>query len=168
MKEQWRKLKEWYVQLELRERRAVLAGGSALIFAIFYFAFWSPLSGRVSSMRERITAQQKTLAFMQDAEAKIKQLGHAGSQEKAALTPVTLLGLLQNQIYAAGLRDALQQMKQAGNDSVQLQFKNVSFDRLMVLLAGVISSHQVSVSALNAVAVGRPGLVDASVMLKLG
>lgn len=168
MKELWQKLKDWYTQLEQRERRAVAVGGVALLFAMFYFGFWSPLLGKVDAMRKRIAAQQETLAWMQGAEARINQLGGAASMNKGNLTPVALLTLLQDQVNDDGLHDALTQLKQAGTDSIHLQFKNVSFDRVVALLIAVIQQHQVSVTLFNATAQARPGLVDVNVMLKLG
>lgn len=167
MKEQWQKLKDWYTQLEQRERHAVAVGGVAIFFALLYLGVWSPLMNSADTMRKRITAQQKTLAWMQSAEAKLKRLGSVSTQSSGSLSPVAMLTLLQNQIDAAGLRESLTELKQAGADSVQLQFKNVSFDKLIALLTVVIKKHQVNVSVFNASAESRPGLVDVNIILKL-
>ncbi len=168
MKEYWLKLKEWYVQLEARERRAVNVGGTALALAIFYFGIWSPFLTRVDGLRDTIVNEQKTLAWMQDADQKIKQLASENSGDRQALTPVTLLALLQTQINQAGMKDALTQMKQAANDSIQLQFKNVSFDQLIKLLIAVIKANHVTISQFSATAETTPGKVSADIMLAMG
>lgn len=167
MKEYWVKFKEWHAQLELRERRMVNIGGAALAFAIFYFGIWSPFLHRVDNMRNTISSEQKTLAFMKEADVKIKQLAGESSGARQTNTPVTMLALLQEQVNAAGMKDALTQMKQAGNEGIQMQFKNVSFDHLMKLLITVMKTSNVTVTQFNAVAEGAPGFVNASLMLGL-
>ena len=167
MKEYWIKLKEWHAQLEQRERRMVNIGGAALAFAIFYFGIWSPFLGPVDGLRTTISSEQKTLAWMKDAEQKIKQLSAENSGDQQALTPVAMLALLQERVDQAGMKDALKQMKQAANDSIQLQFKNVSFDQLIKLLIGVMKSSRVNITQFNVIAESTPGMVNADVMLSL-
>src|SRR6266478_6227892 len=105
MKEYWLKFKEWHAQLELRERRMVNIGGAALIFAIFYFGIWSPFLGRVDGLRKTIGSEQKTLAWMKEADQKIKQLSGESGGAKQKPTPVAMLTLLQTQVNQAGLKD---------------------------------------------------------------
>lgn len=168
MKEYWLKFKEWYAQLETRERRAFNVGSTALVLAIFYFGIWSPFLNRVDGLRDTIVNEQKTLAWMQDADLKIKSLASENSGDRQALTPVTLLALLQTRINQAGMKDALKQMKQAANDSIQLQFKNVSFDQLIKLLISVIKANHVTISQFSATAESAPGKVSADIMLTMG
>lgn len=167
MKEYWQKFKEWHAGLELRERRAVNIGGAALVFAIFYFGIWSPFLNRVDNLRTRITGDQKTLAWMQEADQKIKQLSGTTSVSDRQMTPVTLLAFLQTQVNQAGMRDALKEMKQAANDSIQMQFKNVSFDQLITLLMTVLKNSHVTVTQFSATAEKTPGMVNADILLGL-
>lgn len=168
MNEYWIKLKEWHAQLELRERRMVNIGGTALAIAVFYFGIWSPFLGRVNTLRTTISGEQKTLAWMQDAEQKIKQFTSDDKSSRQSMTPVTLLASLQKSVNDAGMKDALQLMKQTSDDAVQMQFKNVSFDQLIKLLINIMQSSHVTVSQFNAVAEPTPGMVNAEVMLQLG
>ena len=168
MKEYWLKFKEWHAQLELRERRMVNIGGAALIFAIFYFGIWSPFLGRVDSLRKTIGSEQKTLAWMKEADQEIKRLSGESGSAKQKPTPVAMLALLQTQVNQSGLKDTLTQLKQASNDSIQLQFKKVSFDQLIKLLITVMKSNYVSITQLSVTAEATPGLVNAEIMVGLG
>ena len=168
MKEYWVKFKVWHAGLETRERRMANIGGAAIVFAIFYFGIWSPFLTRVSDLRSRITSEQKMLAWMKSADEKISQLATESSGARQSATPVAMLALLQNQVNQAGLKDALTSMKQADNDSIQLQFKSVSFDQLMKLLIGVLKSSHVTIKQFSAVGENTPGMVSADVMLALG
>jgi general secretion pathway protein M len=168
MKEYWIKFKEWHAALEERERRMVNIGGVLLVLAIFYFGLWSPFLTHVDDLRARIGSEQKTLAWMQDADKKISSFAGATGGARQAASPVTMLALLQSKINQAGLKESLHDMKQAANDSIQLQFKKVSFDQLMTLLIAVLKANHVSISQFNAVAEGSPGMVNADITLSLG
>lgn len=168
MKEYIQKFKVWYAALEPREQRAVKVGGIALAIAFFYFGIWSPFLGRVDALRKRIVSDQKTLVWAKQADARIQQLSGAANVASAqVLTPVALLSLLQDQIKRADLQDALKDMKQAANDSIQLQFKNVSFDRLIKMLMSVMQNSTVTITQFSAVAAKTPGMVDANILLGL-
>lgn len=167
MKQYWQKAKEWYAALEQRERRAVNIGGGAVFFAFLYFGIWSPIVSHVDELRKRIVTDQKTLTWMQEADQKIKQLSLNETETQQAVTPVQLLTLLQMQINQAGLRDALKEMKQASNDSIQLHFKNVSFDQLIKLLMSVLKNSHVAITQFAASAEATPGMVNADIMLAI-
>ncbi len=168
MKEYVQKFKVWYASLELREQRAVKVGGTALAIAVFYFGIWSPFLGRVEALRKRIVTDQKTLVWAKQADQRIKELsGAASTASSQVMTPVALLSMLQDQILQSDLKDALKDMKQAANDSIQLQFKNVSFDRLMKMLMSVLQNSSVTITQFSAVAEKTPGMVDANILLGL-
>lgn len=167
MKEQWLKLKEWHANLQARERRIVNIGGAVVAFALFYLLFWSPFLNRVDDLRQHMGNQMKTLAWMKATDQQIKQLEGGGTQSKSNLSPVAMLAFLQSQIKLAGMKDALTELKQASNDSIQMQFKNVSFDQLIKLLISVIKNQQVTISQFSAEADATPGMVNASVIINL-
>jgi len=167
MKEYWNKFKEWYSRLEQREQRMVSIGGVALAAAILYFGIWSPFLGRVDNLRTTIAGEQKTLAWMKDAEDKIKQLSSENNAERKSVTPVALLSELQDAVNQAGMKDALTQMKQASNESVHMEFKNVSFDQLMKLMINVLKANQVNITQFNANALATPGMVNADIIINI-
>lgn len=167
IKDYWNKFKTWHGQLESRERRMVNIGGSALITAIFYFGIWSPFLGRIDELRSRMGSEQKTLAWMQEADQKIARLSGGGASARETMTPVAMLALLQKRIQQAGMKDALSDMKQAANDSIQLQFKSVSFDKMMKLLIAVIKENHVTITQFSAIADTAPGTVNADIVLSL-
>lgn len=166
MKEQWAKLNDWFTQLEQRERRLVSVGAVAVIFAAIYFLFWSPMTDSVDAMRRQIKGQQKTLAWMKSVDAALKKTA-SGAQQTSVMSPVELLSYLQKAIKRDGLQESLTQLKQSSNNAIHMQFKDVSFDRLMKTLIGVLGRQNVTISQFNAVAVNQPGLVDADMILKL-
>ena len=167
MNETIAKIKEWWAQLALREKQAVAMGGSILGVILIYVAVWSPFLDRVAEMRKRIQTDDKTLAWMKAADAKIKILSASENSSERVTSPVVLLSLLQKQMDQNGLASSLTGMKQSGNDSIEMHFQQVEFDRLIRFLTEVIKQHRVTVTQMSVVSVDAPGMVNADLVMGL-
>ena len=167
MKEQWAKLKEWWLKASVRERRAVMAG--ALIGGLFivYQGLWMPYLDTVSTLRQRISTAQKTLVWMQAADKEMRKLENQAQHKSKTISPVELLSLLQKQITEAGLDGKLTQLKQAENDSVEMHFQSVSFDKVSQLLILISKENNVAISQMSVVSVNTPGLVNTDITLQI-
>lgn len=168
MKEHWLKAKEWWASLALREKQALAIGAVSLFIFIVYQGIWSPLVDQATSMRKRIVAQQKTVVWMQAADKALQKAEGEKSERKQSTSPVVLLAVMQKQINQAGLDAALTQLKQGANETVEMHFQKVEFDKLITLLMHTIKTQRVSLAQLSASAEGSPGIVNADIMLKLG
>lgn len=167
MKETWLKMKDWWRSLALREKRIVTLGMIFISFFILYVSIWSPLLNQLSAMRAKIKTQEKTLAFLQMADREIANIKNEGSSQQKTLSPVSLLSTLQKQIRSAHLDQSLIQMKQASQNTVELQFEKVEFDAFLKMLLSIIQEERVSVSQLSVTASATPGIVTASVVFKI-
>lgn len=165
MKEFWMKLKEWWSNLALREKQAVSIGGSLLVIFIIYFWMWTPYINHVASMREKITSDEKTLVWMQAADKAMQKAEDKTGAKTKSLSPVALLGEMQKQVKLSGLEGALTQLKQGANESIELHFQKVEFDKLIKLLAKAMKEKHVSVSHLSLISI-EPGLVSATIVMK--
>ena len=168
MKEAWGKLKEWWLTLALREKQAVALGGALLGLFIFYQFMWMPYLHYVDAMRVRIKTQEKTLVWMQAADKEINKIESQSKNKSKSLTPVILLGFLQKQINQAGLEQNLTQLKQATNESIELHFQKVAFDKLIMFLIAVIREQSVMLTQMSVTTEKNiPGMVNADIILKL-
>jgi general secretion pathway protein M len=167
MNEYWIKVKEWWSALATREKRAVVLGGSIVALFIVYQGIWSPLKEQAASMRKRLVAQEKTLAWMQSADKTLQQIQGQATNRNKSTSPVMLLSVMQKQINQAGLEQNLTQLKQASNESIEMHFQKVDFDKLVKLLTLVIKEQRVSITQMSVVAESAPGTVNADVVLKL-
>ena len=161
------KLKEWWNNLAPREQMIVALGSTIVGVFIFYLIIWAPYLNRIDLMRKHIQTEQKTLAWMQAANAKIIKLEEQAKNRNAVITPVVLLGLLQKQINQAGLESHLTNLKQASSDSLELHFQKIEFDKLMQLLEKIVKEQNVTVAQFSATAENAPGIVNADMVLKL-
>ena len=165
MKAWWEKLKAWWHPLSLREKQAVAIGGSLLFIFLVYQCMWKPYLNHMESMRQRIISEQKTLLWMQSAD-KIMQMGNKSSAKSKSVSLVVFLSQMQGQIKLAGLEQYLTQLKQSANDSIEIHFQKVEFDKLITFLIDVMKKRPVSVTQMLVIAGDAPGYVSADIAMK--
>ncbi|MBV9576204.1 MAG: type II secretion system protein M [Gammaproteobacteria bacterium] len=165
MRDQWAKLKDKWGILNLREKQAVLLGCTAIIFFIIYQFIWSPFLEHINVMRQRIVSEQKNLLWMQSANKTIKQLESQQTTNNTAISPVVLMSVMQKAINHAGLSQFLTQLKQVSNDSVEVQFQKIEFDKLISMLIMAIKQQNMSISQITLTAEATPGVVSADILL---
>lgn len=168
MKDYIEKMKAWWAPLAIREKQAVLLGGSCVTLLILYAGIWSPMLTHINTMRQQIVTEQKTLQFMQIAEKQIAQSQGNTVNSSTVLSPVDFLSYLQKQCDQTGLSPAITQIKQSSDDAVTVKFQKVEFDRLMRLLLTVMKAQRVSVEQMTATSDATPGIANVDLVLKLG
>lgn len=169
MKELLNKLKDWWNNLSLREKRVVLIGAILVAVFILYAGIWMPYINYIDGMRDKINQNQKLLAWMQNADQELKKYNKQDNATKqATLNPVALLGIIQKQIDKSGLSSSLKQLKQASNETIEIHFEKVNFDKLMHLLIALSKEQTVTLDQLTTTAVGSDGLVNVDVLIRIG
>lgn len=167
MKEHWQKAREWWIALSQREKQALTWGGVVLGVFILYQGIWAPLIDGAQAMRKRIVSQQKTLAWMRVADKALQKTEGQSKERNKSASPVVLLSFMQKQITEARLDSALTQLKQGSNETIEMHFQKVEFDRLVAMLAQAIKIQSVSIAQMTVMAEGTSGIVNADVILKL-
>lgn len=168
MQDTWQKLKEWWTTLTTREQQAVAVGGSLVFIFLVYVAIWSPLMTQTDLLRKRIVSQQKALLWMQSADKEIQKMQGQSQDKTQAVTPVVLLSLMQKQINRNGLEQSLTQLKQTGNDSIEVHFQKVEFDKFIDMLTTMMKGQAVSIAQLSVTADSAPGVVNVDMVIKIG
>jgi general secretion pathway protein M len=160
MNEQWQKIKEWYEQLAIREKRAVTFGGIALGIFLIYAVIWSPLNTSAQNARVHLAEKQKTLRWMQAADQQIQAASGAVLQQNKIDTPVALLSFLQEKINKAGLSSYLSNLKQTNTDAISLSFQKIGFDKLMQFMINMLKEQPMTVTALSVTPSDTLGMVN--------
>jgi type II secretory pathway component PulM len=158
-REKW--LEKWS-HLSLKEKQAVIIGSSVLMLFILYQCIWMPVLGSLANMRQRITASQKTLVWMQAAD---KTMQGSEIVQHKTISLVALLSEMQKQIKLAGLEPYLGELKQAVNESVEMHFQKVEFDKLVVFLMAMTREYPISITQMTVNAQDTPGVVNADLMV---
>lgn len=168
LKTEWLKAKVRFAELATRERYMVL-GGALFLGVMILYLLWSSLLEGVDNKRKQLQAAKKTLQEMQLMDKKMK--GVAGHEKnhphRSLLSPVALLSFLQKKINENPLKGQLKQLKQANNDSVEVQFQAVPFDALIIFLTGIVKEKNITIANFSAKRSVSPGIVDANIILKI-
>lgn len=160
-------MKEWFENLQPRERLYVIGGGIGVVILLLYLMVWAPLSGKVKTSRELVTQQREDVEWMRAASEQIKKLGLNRPAQHASRNR-SLLAVVDQDIQAAQLKGALQRMEPEGSQSVKIWINKGSFDALIGMLGKLETEQGISVKSLSINPTDTKGLVDARVTLTRG
>ncbi len=159
-------MKEWFENLQARERRYLIGGIAALACILLYFLLWSPLSSNVNKLHESTAIKRDDLSWMQSASKQIIQLRGANPNRRGGSR--SLLSVVDQNFASAGLKGALQRMEPDGRNSVKLWFNQGSFDGLISMLGKLDQEEGIVIKSLSITPADGPGLVDARITLLRG
>ena len=160
-------MKEWFDSLQERERIYIFAGAAALVLILLYAIVWAPISNSTSSSRETVGRMRADVQWMQAAAEQIKKLNPTGATRKAKSNR-SLLAVVDQEIQAAGLKNALQRMEPDGTTSVKIWINKGGFDAVISTLGKLEKEQGISVTTASINPADTDGLVDARITLTRG
>lgn len=158
-------MKEWWIHLSAREKQTLSFGGIVGFILLSYFLLWSPLENKVTRLREQIQKDQQLLIWMKAADKNIKAI-QKNAVSSFPKPSASLLSSVQNQINQSPIAGQLTQLRQAENDQVQLSFKQVHFDKLIVWLSDAWKEQGLIVAHITITPGSTPGMVSAELTLE--
>jgi len=145
-------LQDKWVQLEARERKAVVLGVCILAFGIVYGLIWRPLEQSVRVRTEQVQNMRSDLAWMRQAAAEIRAL--RGNNVKAnAISGGSLLNVIDKSARQQGLDKSIVQLTPQGDGEVSVSLKQVNFTRLARWL-GALQQQGVRIRTLSLIPSG--------------
>jgi type II secretory pathway component PulM len=158
-------MKEWWINLGLREKQTLSVGGLFLILLLLYEIIWAPISNHNDNLRSEIARNQKLLIWMQEANQRAETMQKMLQSTSSAKTSAALLNLLQKEIKTSPFENNLLQMTQAENNAVQLSFQKVNFDALIKWLTVLWKNQGLTVKQITVTPNGPLGVVDVTVQV---
>jgi general secretion pathway protein M len=152
------RLKNWYANLQERERRVVLLGSVALAALILVGGVLLPLESAVSSAQKRAQNRREDLAWMH---ANAPELASAGttSFNDTAEAPVVVVDRVGRE---AGLGTALRGTQPSGT-GVRVQLEAAPFDTLVTWISMLEQRYGLSIDSITVDRAARPGVVNANI-----
>lgn len=152
----------WLQSLTPRERLIVVGGAVLAALTGLYLLVAEPMWERLQAERARLEAQTQLLAWMRQSAAQVAQLRSSTSVARNSGRPPYLL--LDAAVRRTGL-PAPQRLEPRGRDGAAVQFEDVAFERLLLMLAelereGELRIADVSLTRRSA------GTVNASIVLE--
>ncbi|HLB41286.1 MAG TPA: type II secretion system protein GspM [Gammaproteobacteria bacterium] len=167
MQAKWLKIKEGWFDLTMRERRIIIVGGLLTTILMGYQLFWLPLLNHIASMRELVKTNQTILIWMRSADQAIQTINKQVGHQSKINSPIIFLDRLQKQIDQFGFNRVLTQLKQSGDETIEIHFQKIEFDQLMRFLLSGTRQQPISISKMRVVAIDTPGLVNAEMVLEV-
>jgi general secretion pathway protein M len=146
-----------------RERRMVLFGGIAAV-ALLIFGVLLPLNSSVSKAQERVGKKQADLVWMQ---AVGPELAASGPTIARPSSNESLLVVVDRAAREAGLGNSLTSSEPQGPGLLRVRLEKAPFDIMMGWLGRLADQNGISVETANIDRSGTPGIVTASIVLRL-
>ncbi len=157
-------MKEWWINLSLREKQAASLGGALIAVLLIYVLIWLPFTNSLESLRNQVRRNTELLTWMRESDNRIQTLEKMLQRQNIKPT-ASILGIVQNAVNNSPLAKNLAQMRQAENNSVQLSFQKVDFDMLIQWLTQIWQQQGLIVEQLVVTPSGTPGIVSTELVI---
>lgn len=158
-------MKDWWLNLSLREKQTLAFGGLIISLLLLYQLIWSPWMHKLASLKTQVKHARELLTWLQQADQQLQTVTHP-PQINNSHTMESTLSILQDTLKKSPFAQQVAQLRQAENDTVQVTLQKVSFDWLIKLLLDLWEQNNLIVSQINVTPTNIPGEVTADVMLQ--
>ena len=156
-------MRDWYAKLSDRERKFVILGAIA-VGVLLLLGVIMPLNRNIAQARQRVTAKQADLAFIQSA---TPELAAAGPGAMGA-SPDSLVVLIDSSARESGLGKSLASSQPTGEGALRIRLDHAPFDGVVAWLARLAQQHGVRVDSAEIESAAETGFVNATLVLKTG
>ena len=161
-------MKDWYDNLEPRERRIVIAGAIVLVIALLYLLAWEPWVKKISTLEKSNQANQELLVWMEQSaveakqlQAKLKASGPSGRSKGQSL-----LGTIDRTAKTGKLGKSVKRVQPDGQTRARVWLENASFDSMVSWLEKLQRQQGIRIVTSVIEKQDEPGLVNARLVLQ--
>jgi type II secretory pathway component PulM len=158
------KLRDWFFSLKPRERALVASAGALIVIAAIYLLGLAPFYSAVKAREERVARKEGDLAWMRSVGGEVMAL-NASAPSAAAPSNESLVVLIDRAARECGLGSALTGQTPSGDNGIRVRLEQAEFDKLVVCLGSLQQAHSVTIESANIDRTGKPGFVNASLVL---
>lgn len=163
-------IKSWWIHLSTREHRILTAGGVLLILFLLYLIIIQPINTGLNNQINNIDAQKKLLSWMQTSVPELKALRKSGDTRQT-IPAGGLLSSVEQSLKQSQLSEAVTALEknpdETSQESIQLKFDKVNFDRFMTWLINFWQTYDINISQISVTRTPAAGIVQISLSLSL-
>ncbi len=157
-------MKEWFDQLDPRERLLVMIAGGLLVFTLIVTLGIRPILAQSDRGRQMVDDKRALLGELHEVAARL------GPQRGTSKAPVgkgsqSLVLVVDQTTRSSGLAAHLKRNQPDGTSSIRLRFENAPFDSLVAWLASLQTQHGMTVTSANIDVATEPGRVNCNITL---
>lgn len=161
-------MKEWYNNLEQRERRILIAGAIALIIMLLYLLVWEPLVDKSLALEKSNKDNQALISWMEQSANEVRELqakikaGGPSSRSKGQ----SLLGIIDRTAKQAKLGNTVKRVQPDGKTKARVWLENVSFNEMIKWLENLQRREGIHIDTSVIEKQDEAGLVNARLVLE--
>ncbi len=142
----------WWQQLNLREKKLVLAMASLVIIFILYSFVWQPLNDNIAKAEKKIARQQQLLSWVQENTQRFQQAKSSGGKQASGS-----LSSIVNRT-ASSKNITITRMQPQG-DNIQVWIDEIAFNQLLQWLEQLSTNEGLRVTNIDLSDAEKPGVV---------
>jgi len=142
-------MKDWFMGLELRERKLVAGGAVVLVLLMFYLLILEPVAIAYDDLKSNVAAQQETLGWMKQSSRKVKALQGSTQGGAQSLGGRSMLAVVDKSARSAGLGPAIKRVEPDGSKGVKIWLEGVVFDSMVLWLGKLSRSYRIDATVVT-------------------
>lgn len=160
-------MKDWFANLEARERAFLFGGGIFIVIALVYSLAWLPLDKNHRQLATSVGNWERSLAELRPLRSLVMS-GARSETRPAAVSQQAPIIVIDQTLRSRGLEQYRRRSQPTTTNGVRVEFEGVPFDDLVLWLGDLSAQHNMHVQAgsLSAIAQAGPGRVNASLTLE--
>ena len=159
-------MRDWFENLEAREKLFVSAGAIIVALSLIYGFVWAPLDKNHAQVTASVSDWQRSLAELRPLRGSV--------QDASANTPRPAAGqqspiiVVDQTLRSRGLEQFRRRSQPTTSNGIRIEFENVAFDDLVLWLGDLADQYGMHVQAGSLSAGGRsgPGRINATLTLE--
>jgi len=158
-------VKEWFEQLDVRERILVMIAGGLAVVALIVMAGIRPIVSLSERGHEMVEDKRALLAELREVAARLGPQRGSAAQPDAPSGSQSMVLVIDQTTRSSGLAPNLKRNQPDGASSIRLRFENAPFDALVTWLNDLQDRHGMSVTSANIDVAAEPGRVNCNLTL---
>jgi general secretion pathway protein M len=158
-------LKAWYKALQPQERMLVMSAGVVVAIALLLLVVLAPLAHTLNAGQDRVTAKQQDLVWMRSVANNVRM---AAASRASGGNGEPLMVLINRTAQQAGIKSAVTNQAQQGDNSIRIRLEGASFDAMVAWLGLLEQQFGVQVDSASMDRGDKVGIVNASLNLTRG
>ena len=158
-------MKEWFNQLDARERVLVMIAGGMAVVAVIVMAGIGPIVTQTERGQQLVEDKRELLAELREVAVRLGPQRGGAAQPDVPSSSQSMVLVIDQTTRSSGLAEHLKRNQPDGTSSIRLRFENAPFDALVTWLISLESQHGMSVTSANIDVATEPGRVNCNLTL---
>ena len=160
-------MKDWFANLEARERLFVIGGGAFVVIALIYSLAWMPFDKQHRQLASSVTNWERSLADLRPLRS-IVAANARGAPRPAVVAQQAPIIVVDQTLRSRGLEQYRRRSQPTSTNGVRVELEGIPFDDLVLWLGDLSAEYGMHVQAgsLSAISQAGPGRINASLTLE--